>query len=990
MKKTEWKHLVRSIRKGGVSYLAVAVIAAVSIAIFHGFQSSGNAILQRADRYFNENNLETLEIACANGITQEDIKAISSWEGVTAAEGGYTDSVLLRRENDRILVQARSLLDTINQPVVVEGTLPAAADEAAIEENMAEKEDIQVGDTITLEQDGCLTGDTFTVTAIINIPVYNCVSLLDARGTGDAGLGSNEYYVCLTEDAFDADYYSSCYTAVYIDSSVLDGVYYFSDAYESGEAAYLEQLEPLAQERAALRYESLQSEADQELSDARAEIDDAQAEIEENEVKLADAKAEIAEKEAELNDARQQLAQGESDYAEGQREYDQQKSTLDSARAQLNSQLAALGLGSDLNQALTALASYGDAGAPLVAAIREYQAGARQLSQAKAQLDASAQALEEARLEIADGETALADAQAEIADSEQELADTQAEIADAQQELADAEAEAADLQLESWVLSGRENVGDVRSLSVIVGTIRGLSIVMALLFLLVAVVICFAAITRVIREQRVQIGAQKALGLTPKEIFKHYTLYNLSCAVLGILLGWFLAVTIVENMSLGIFAPKFCIGEVPLAFTWSTALISGVLCLAVFLIATFATCSKLVKEPAIDLLRGDVPTRGKRMFFENWGFYQKLNLYSRTMVKNVLNDKGRMATTVVGVMGCTALLVACFSMKLGIQNASQAHFDRYADYDYRLVVDSDTGSVEDFADLLDQEGIAHTLIQDKLKNFRAAGGRWENAHVVAVSGTEDLEGFMELTDISTGQAAAVPEDGVLISRRAAESLGLSVGSTIELMAENGEAKEAVVSGVIEHYLAYHLIVTRESYYEEVTGESSDPCVFLLQGDVSGLADKVRDRDGFLSLRDNSEYDRSGSELDMVIAICTILSAVMSVLVLLNQITMYISRKARELAVMRVNGYTMGQTKAYVYKDNIMLIFWGLIAGCLFGICMAYIDMRVIEAGAEHYVRSPNLIACLLACVIMAVFAVAVNIIALRKINHLSLTNVSSN
>ena len=231
---------------------------------------------------------------------------------------------------------------------------------------------------------------------------------------------------------------------------------------------------------------------------------------------------------------------------------------------------------------------------------------------------------------------------------------------------------------------------------------------------------------------------------------------------------------------------------------------------------------------------------------------------------------------------------------------------------------------------------------------------------------------------------------MLVSRRAAEELGLSAGSTIELMAENGEAREAVVSGVIEHYLAYHLIVTSESYYETVMGESADPCVFLLQGDVSGLTDKVQSMEGFLSLRDNSEYDRSGSELDMVIAICTILSAVMSVLVLLNQISMYISRKARELAVMRVNGYTMSQTKAYVYKDNIVLIILGLLVGCLFGVFMAYVSMRVIEAGAEHYVRSPNLIACLLSCAIMAVFAVVVNIIALRKINHLSLTNVISN
>lgn len=904
MKKTRAKYLFQSIRKGGVSFLAVAVIVAVSIAIFHGFQSSANAILLKADQYFTENNLETLEISCANGLTQEDLQAIASWEGVSAVEGGYVDSVQLETGGERILVQARSLTDTINQPVLVEGELPTAENEAAIEANLAEQKGIEVGDTISLAQDGCLTGDTFTVTGIVNLPVYCCVSLFDVRGTGETGLGSNEYFVCLPQAAFDAGYYSDCYTITYVDSDVLDGMYYFSDEYTAEEARYLEQLEPLARKQATLRYESLRDEADRELEVARAEI-------EENEEKLNEARTAIADQESVLEDARAMLEQ---------------------------------------------LTQLGDA--------------------------ASAQrmALEQ---EIARGETELEYARDELAEGEQELTD-------ARQELAGAEAEADNLQLQDWILSGRENVGDIRGITTITDTIRGLSIVMALLFLLVAVVISFAAITRVIREQRALIGAQKALGFTPAEIFKHYTLYNLICGILGTLLGWLLGILIVENMSLYIFVPKFCLGDVPLTFTWSTALLSGALCLVVFLAATLLTCTKLVREPAVDLLRGEVPARGKRLFFEKWGFYQKLNLYSRTMVKNVLSDKGRMATTMVGVMGCTALLVACFSMKLGIQNALGTHFDQCASYDYRLVVDSQTGSVKDFAQLLEDENISYTLIQDKLKNFRVEDGRWESAHVVAVPDTQTLEGFIRLTDIHTGEALSVPEDGVLVSRRAAEELQLSAGSTIELMDENGKTHTATVAGVFEHYLPYHQIVTSETYYARVMGEEADPSVFLLQGDVSALRGQVEEQEGFLSLRDNSQYERSGGELDMVIAVCTVLSAVMSVLVLLNQISMYISSKARELAVMRVNGYTLSQTKAYVYKDNVVLIVLGLLAGCLFGVAMAYIDVRVIEAGAEHYVRSPNLFACLLACGIMVVFAVVVNLIALRRIKHLNLTKVSDN
>ena len=129
------------------------------------------------------------------------------------------------------------------------------------------------------------------------------------------GLGANEYYVCLPEAAFDSGYYSDCYTAAYVDSDVLDGVFYFSDAYETGEADYLNRLEPLAQERAQLRYDQLKSEVDGELSDAQREIDDALTEIAEKQQELDDAKAELAESEARLNDAKAELEQGEADYA---------------------------------------------------------------------------------------------------------------------------------------------------------------------------------------------------------------------------------------------------------------------------------------------------------------------------------------------------------------------------------------------------------------------------------------------------------------------------------------------------------------------------------------------------------------------------------------------------------------------------------------------------------------------------------------------------
>ena len=172
MKKNRTKHLLRSIRKTGVTFVATAIIAAVSIAIYTGFQSTAEAILNRADRYFKETGFETMEITCANGITQDDIAEISAWEGVDAVEGGYSFSVTMNMDGERILLQARSLLSDINIPVVLEGTLPSEIGEVAIEETMASDLELAVGDEITLEHDGNLMADTFRITAIINEPSY--------------------------------------------------------------------------------------------------------------------------------------------------------------------------------------------------------------------------------------------------------------------------------------------------------------------------------------------------------------------------------------------------------------------------------------------------------------------------------------------------------------------------------------------------------------------------------------------------------------------------------------------------------------------------------------------------------------------------------------------------------------------------------------------------------------------------------------------------
>lgn len=860
--RTQRKYLLQTIKKNGVSFFAVALIAATSIAIYLGIQSGAVTILECADRNFTEQRLATAELTCANGITQEDVELLKEESGVDAAEGGYQTMVLMDGETETMTVQVRSLLEELNQAVVLEGELPKAADEVAIEEKLALEQGISIGDQIDVEHEGELLNDTYRVTAIINEPSFTCADAQDSRGKGEAGYGSASYYMEVTKEAFDTSYYNDCYTTAYVENAVLSGMYFYGDEYSVKEEEELAKLETFGEKRAKVRFESLCQQAEDEIRQAEQEIAEAENKLQAGKLLMA-----------------------------------------------------------------------GNA-----TALENAQAG---VEAAKAELNVAKQAADE-------------------------------------------------IQLKDWVISGRNNMGDVSGIKTIVEGLFVLSYSFAMIFLLVAVVVCYAAVVKMINDQRMLIGAQKALGFQTKEIFLHYMIYNILCAVLGIIIGYIAAVVIVENLVLHVFGRKFVFQRIPLTFEWKEAAVVAALCMIIFVAATAGGCIKVVRQSAISLLRGEVPSQKKAYFFESWIVYKKLNLYSRTMIKNVLSDKGRILTTVMGVVGSISLLIITFTLKIAVSGATDIQFENYFLYQNRLVFSSEEGNAEEYEEILEAEGISFRRIQDKLENFRTEGEDWGNIRVIAVEDKEQLDGFIYMEDVETGEEAKLPDDGVLISQKCAENYDLQAGSVIELMDAEGEARECRIAGVIEHYLPYHQIITSEVYYEEMMGEAADACVFLLKGDIDGLYEKVRDVDGFLSLKDNSEYKNTFSSINLVIGICLFFSAVLAVLVLLNQMTMYINRKSTELAVMRINGYTLKETKAFVSKDNVVLVAMGLLLGCVVGTPLAQYEVCIMETGACRYIRTPNILASLLAVAVCIVFAWVINKIALRKIDHLNLTKVNGN
>lgn len=894
MKKTQLTHLRRTIRKNLISFLAVAMMAATAIAIFVGDQSAAKAILDEANRYFIENRLHSLEISSPYGITREDIEAMSTWEGVDAVEGGYTAMVLaeLGGGTGKTLVEGHALLDTMNLPVILEGRLPSAFDEVALEQTMAEKEGLQVGDQFRITHEGQLKSHAFTVTAIINQPAYCYARPRDARGQSDIGIGSAYYYMAFAKEAFDEEYYNGVYSTAYVRKDTLDQYHYFSEEYSAEEAAFQQQIEALGAERARLRYEAVREAVPEQLSKVR----------------------------QELNRQEQNLAGG---------------------KEVLSLLLQLIGDSGDPEKDWETLS--GDS---------QYQ---DLLHQAKT-------AFETGELALAQGRDALEAA----------------------------EESAGEPAYYDWIVSPRQDIGDVRSIGIAVEGLYGLSYSMAIIFVIVAITVCYAAISRMISESSALMGMQKALGFTTKEIRNHFMAYSILCGIWGALEGWVCGYLVVQFMNVKIYQTLFLMGDIPLAFAWDSAILVSVFFVGLFIVSAWVACSRKSQMAATELLRGETTNRNRKFWFESWKPYQNLRLYSKTMIKNVLADKSRMLTTVMGVAGCATLLVISFTLLLTMRESEKIPFEEYFLYENRMVVDSTKTDGADFEAVLEEKGIPYTRVLDKLRLCRPIDGEWSGGHIVAVSDGEALKDFMVLENPETREVLDIPEEGALVSIRCAETFGLETGSELEILGADGNSRKIQVAGVVEHYLAYNLLVVSDSYYESVFGETARESVFLLKGSIDGLYEAVKDLEGFLSIRDNSEFVGIGDVLNIIVIVCFVFAALMAVMVMLNQNVMYIEEKAKELSVMRINGFTLKETCAFVSRDNFVLTTLGIVAGWILGMILGYQVLLILEVGVNHYIRTPSWKACLIAGAICGIFAWAMNKLAVRRIAKLNLTDVNAN
>ena len=1171
MKKTRWIVLLRDIRKTWVSFLSIIVFVSLGVAIFLGIKWNEPALSQAMDRYLDEHRYHDLQMVFPYGFTEDDAAAVAALDGVSAVEGAYNAYGTAQVGGDRCILNIQSLTDTMDHAEVLEGELPAAADEVAVERLLAEALELHLGDTLPIGAlrggKPCLKNSEFTITAIVEHPSFTRAETDYSRGFTDIGDGSADGYVLVAKTAFDTEMYDGCFSQLLIRGTGLDALNSLGSVYQQKAGALKEKLEALGAQRAALRSDDLYDRAGEQIADAEQELADGQQELESGKqeyadgekrldaakVQIADGEKQIAENEKKLADGKQQYADGLAAYADGAAQSRAGRATLtaeleengyptdlDEAEKQLKTDrekaadikdlmmrtltqvelynedhdsaseeeikqilvdtLELLGVSEDINVETTQdakkavekaqeyLKKYGsdavvtaavnvllpylkltadqagvntllgrlDAADILLASytmldkdtrltllmtivvnenpdlsvapetlqalidvvddslaqldkglkgIADYRAGAAALSAASARLAEASRQIEEGEQQLADAKKKLAQAKRDYAAGTQKLAQARQDIADGEQTLAentrllaDAKAELEDfVRYEQWTVQIRTDNPSVATAKFYAQSSRRLCYSMALLFVFVGLMVCFTSITRSINESQTIAGVQKALGFRSREILAHYMAYSLLAAAIGVLVGYALGFFGIESVVNDAYAKLYVIGAITNVYVVPEALVIAVVELALIALATWLPCRKLLRRPAVELLKGENYAGGRTRFYEKWRVWQRMSLYTQTTVNNLMNDGARIIATLVGITGCTALIVMSLSLRSSILSTPVRHFERIWIYDASLVSDTAVpGGHQALEQVLDESGADYTSVRREAVYIRDETGTLNKADLIVPEDAEDLRAFIHLDDYRTGRSLSLTDDGVIVSYTYAKHYGLKAGDTLHLLDTAGRSHDCVVSGISQHYLSSMQVVMTPSCYQHLMGWAAQSNTLYLRygaADRNAVAQKLQTTEGYFSLTDESakwiaKFQEFSGSVMLVVYIGLSLSVTMALLVLLNLNIVCVNEKTNELVVMRINGFSIRAVKAYLYRDNIVLTALGILGGVGIGLALGRCVLEILQKIGDNFYTTPNLTDCLIGAGLAALFSLATNLIALRRVNTLSVSDLS--
>ena len=709
-------------------------------------------------------------------------------------------------------------------------------------------------------------------------------------------------------------------------------------------------------------------QAENQIQAGQKEIEKGFAELKKQEEKLPAAEEEISKNEKLLEESQKQLDAAEKTLSEGQSELDAQAEKLAAAWSQISESEKTL--------------SEGQA---------EIAANEKKISDGEKEIEENKKKLSDGKKEIKENEKKLEDARKEIEDGEKELADGKKEYEDAKKEI-------EELEEPEWLITDRNDLPEYSDYGDNADRIRNIGQVFPVIFFLVAALISLTTMTRMVEDQRTQIGTLKALGYSKFAIMSKYINYALLATVGGSICGVLIGEKVLPYIIISAYGIMYhnMASNLQIHYEFTYAVTASVAAVVCTLGATLFSCYRELSETPASLMRPPAPKEGKRVLLERITFFWKhLSFSWKSTLRNLFRYKKRLFMTIFGIAGSMALMLVGFGIQDSIMDIALRQYSKLQHYDGTIISDEDAGKkerekLEKF--LQEDERISRYTDVQFTKMETPAGKSNLSVYVYVPENLENFKEDVTLQNRRTKEQYELSDAGAAISEKTAKLAGLSVGDMITLIQDN-KPYQVKVDLITENYMGHYIYMTPK-VYEEAFHKKPDfeNIIFTVKDEakenMEQVGNEILEFPAALSISYTSsladQLDRMLSTLGTVIVVLIVSAGMLAFVVLYNLNNINITERQRELATLKVLGFYDQEVSQYVFRENVLLTIIGVIAGAAFGILLHRYVITTVEVDAVMFGRNIKPLSFLYSALFTCGFSVFVNMVMHFKLKKIDM------
>ncbi len=982
---------LRTIKKTFPRFLSLIIMSLLGVLVFVGLTATSPDMVATIDKYFDKYNTYDINVVSSMGLTDKDISSLQKITNIQDIEGSYSEDVLVKKDDVEYVLKVSSLPTKINTLHIITGRLPENDNEIVVEENFLTNLDYKLNDKITLNSDNFIEKEVTIVGTVSSSLYFNNVEVNQNRGSTTIGTGTINYYSYVKPSNFNTDYYTNIYLTV-------------KKAKEetTSSSSYLSLIEDLTNELNKIkdteenrRYQDLYNEAEdeinkneaqanQEFADAKKELDKAKKELSEGKKELDQVAKTLSSTKKQLNAAKKEITNGKQELEDTLKEYN--ITNLNTSLSKVNNNI------SNIEKILSTLdpssSEYQTNSATLVSLkqqrtlINTLINTEEQLNQAEKTYNSNYSKYKKANRKYQSGLKEYNTNLAKYNDSLEEYNDSKREVED---ELKEARQQLADISKPTWYIYDSSDDQTYSSYIDQTKSISNLSALFPLVFYAVAILVSLISMNRMVEDDRGEIGTFKSLGFTNREIRNKYLIFSLSATLIGGLIGIIIGLTLIPYLIFSIYRILFSIPD--FQFTLNLPSTLGGLFIAILCIcgSSIITSNRILKDKPASLMRPKAPKNGKKILLEKIKpLWHHLKFSNKITIRNIFRYKKRVLVTIIGISGCTALMLCGFGIKDCIVDITNMQYGQTFKYDATIYTNN--LKLSEVQDITNNPQIKdYTLAEVITGNVGES-----NINMLITENQDQLSKIVNLYN-EDNKKITLQKNEVIITDKLADNHNLTIGDQITVLDSDKKEYQFIISGIVKNYLGHYIYMSKETF-ENINEQYQPNIIYLNTPELSTtekdeLSNELLAKDSIINVVHTSTLKDSVKDmldsLNKVIVILVLLSALLSFVVLYNLSNINISERNREIATLKVLGFYDSEVDHYITKETIILTIIGITIGLGLGIVLTNLTIGTVEMENYRFLRRINPLSFLYASIISSLFTIIVNYVThftLKKIN----------